>query len=105
MPECGSRRGAEVTSPDTKAITRYNPEQVLDQCLSHWIKLSIENSYDPSNAANQELIRSQAEDCRPYLYYLLQDNSSKTATELEQVAQRLSPGGAHDDALLALLVY
>lgn len=50
------------------------------------------------------MIEKWADATQPYLRFLFEDNSSKTAGELHELAKHLSPGGAHTGGWLASLI-
>jgi hypothetical protein len=52
----------------------------------------------------RETVLRMAQEAEPHLVNFLRDNSDKTAEELEDLAHKLSPGGAHTGGTLALLI-
>ncbi|MCV0369532.1 hypothetical protein [Filomicrobium sp.] len=93
-------------------------EDTLGAILDDWTKLTLE-----ARAAEHDWLRKlgvslprevddndrkltmdMARDAEPHLAAFLRDNSDKTPLELEELAVKLSPGGAHDGGLLVRLI-
>jgi hypothetical protein len=72
-----------------------NLDDALASLLDQWIETSLEAGHVGALA--------KAENARPHLQLLLEDNSHRTAEELEEIAYRLSPGGVHTGGLLTRL--
>ena len=78
----------------TTAFTMLDAQKALD----YWVECSLEDYNQP---AYTEML---AEEARPHMEAFFQDNSGKSAEELEELAIALSPGGAQNSAFLSQIV-
>lgn len=93
-------------------------ENSLGGILDRWIQLNIdakatEAEWLRAHGANVpeeveenglKLIMDMAREAEPHLAAFLRDNSDRSAEELEELADKLSPGGAHTGGLLVRLI-
>jgi hypothetical protein len=76
----------------------------LEFMLSHGAKYSRELQRE-MRRGDRKIADDMARAAEPYLVAFAQDNSGKTAEELEQLAEELSPGGAHTGGTLVHLIW
>lgn len=94
-------------------------ESTLAGLLDRWIAINLEEraaelEWGREHGANfpegveengRTIIFGMAQKAKPHLAAFLRDNSDRTAEQLEEVANCLSPGGAHTGGLLARLIW
>jgi hypothetical protein len=86
---------AGYTEPARSTLKLTTPG-MLDRVLDHWLQNAEGIPY---------LLAEQAAKARPYMAYFLENNSDKTAEELEELASHLSPcGTVHQAGLLVRIV-
>jgi hypothetical protein len=95
-------------------LTPTTPD-MLERILARWLEIDRENAkyrremlrmpYIEEYARNAEELRAEmVAEAKPYMARFLEDNSTLSAEELEEIAEKLSPGGAHTGGLLVRLV-
>lgn len=110
-----------MTAPHDAIIGEPRLLADLRKCLDHWRQLDEErwaamrelnlahglaaDCVKEGEANERELTDRMAREAEPFLHYLVEDNRSKSPEELEAIATKLSPGGAHTGGLLARVIY